>query len=505
MKTEPLIQRIKRDTWWSEEAPGVPMFCQWIQQFVQQSKYWHPTLPTIIICFFKGEFIFEETPEGEKLKVWEYVLNQYRRTPKVQKLRYQAWRKIQSELIAEGEWFIKRQQTLSQVELAGSLKRFCELVKEHWRYTWVQESADVFSTYELPKLLQAELPTLTLSEHQDLAITLSAPLQLSFIEQEHRELLRLGLRWYPTLRHTKTLAGAPRGLQAGLERLTKDYVWILSNYRQGKPLTRQILWQQIRYDCLHKPRPSLVRELKSLNTKVARVTQAQGRLHRKFKLTPKLTAAFSLLSWWATWIDERKRLALIANWYLEHYAQELSRRWKKPVWQIKFLTLDEQLKVFKSGWRMNAGKLKARRKLSAWVVIKQGKGLKQNILTGRQAQVLHKLILEPKTTRELRGMVASAPVEAISGRVQIVLDPHRDKFTPGRILVTTMTRPDFIPFLRHAKAIITDEGGITSHAAIISRELRIPCIIGTRQATKILKNGNRVKIDLRVGLVRKSK
>lgn len=56
--------------------------------------------------------------------------------------------------------------------------------------------------------------------------------------------------------------------------------------------------------------------------------------------------------------------------------------------------------------------------------------------------------------------------------------------------------------MRKAKAIITDEGGITCHAAILSRELGIPCIIGTKVATKVLKNGDRIEIDTNAGLVK---
>ena len=65
-----------------------------------------------------------------------------------------------------------------------------------------------------------------------------------------------------------------------------------------------------------------------------------------------------------------------------------------------------------------------------------------------------------------------------------------------------MTRPEFVPLLKQASAIITDEGGITSHAAIVSRELKIPCIIGTKVATKVLKDGDKVEVNANHGVVR---
>jgi phosphoenolpyruvate synthase/pyruvate phosphate dikinase len=65
----------------------------------------------------------------------------------------------------------------------------------------------------------------------------------------------------------------------------------------------------------------------------------------------------------------------------------------------------------------------------------------------------------------------------------------------GNILVCPMTLPDYVPAMKKARAIITNEGGITCHAAIISRELKIPCIVGTKIATQVLKDGDRVEVD----------
>lgn len=70
----------------------------------------------------------------------------------------------------------------------------------------------------------------------------------------------------------------------------------------------------------------------------------------------------------------------------------------------------------------------------------------------------------------------------------------------GAVLVAGQTRPSLMPAIRKASAIITDEGGITSHAAIVSRELKIPCVIGTEFATKIFKTGDLVEVDANKGI-----
>ncbi|MCX6784550.1 MAG: PEP-utilizing enzyme [Candidatus Komeilibacteria bacterium] len=91
----------------------------------------------------------------------------------------------------------------------------------------------------------------------------------------------------------------------------------------------------------------------------------------------------------------------------------------------------------------------------------------------------------------------------VSGKVRIIrYKKDINKLKVGEILVTDMTSPDFIQALKKAKAIITNEGGLTCHAAIIARELKKPCIVGTKIATQLLKTGDRVEVNADLGLVK---
>ena len=104
--------------------------------------------------------------------------------------------------------------------------------------------------------------------------------------------------------------------------------------------------------------------------------------------------------------------------------------------------------------------------------------------------------------REFKGTPASRG--CVRGRVRVILGQGDfTKFQTGEILVATMTRPEFVSVMKQSVAIITDEGGLTSHAAIVARELRKPCIIGTKVATQILHDGDLVEVDADHGVVRR--
>lgn len=107
-----------------------------------------------------------------------------------------------------------------------------------------------------------------------------------------------------------------------------------------------------------------------------------------------------------------------------------------------------------------------------------------------------------KTIDSLKGMITFKG--RMHGRVRVVLDPQREEkdFKKGEILVTAMTTPNFVNMMQIAGGVITDEGGMLCHAAIISREFKIPCIVGTKFATKALETGDSIDANMRTGKVR---
>lgn len=106
-----------------------------------------------------------------------------------------------------------------------------------------------------------------------------------------------------------------------------------------------------------------------------------------------------------------------------------------------------------------------------------------------------------KHVKEIKGQVAMAG--NAKGKVRLIM---RKRDIPllrrGEVLVTPMTTPDYVLAMRKAAAFVTDEGGITSHAAIVAREMNKPCLIGTKIATRALKDGDLVEVDANEGVVR---
>lgn len=104
--------------------------------------------------------------------------------------------------------------------------------------------------------------------------------------------------------------------------------------------------------------------------------------------------------------------------------------------------------------------------------------------------------VEPEIKQPILLAGAAASPGLASGPVKITLNPSEiDRVSSGDILVAEMTTPDFVPAMKRASAIVTNRGGRTSHAAIVSRELGIPCVVGTGEATSLLKDGQVITVD----------
>jgi len=194
-----------------------------------------------------------------------------------------------------------------------------------------------------------------------------------------------------------------------------------------------------------------------------------------------------------------------ALWYVlgAKLMSEMSKRWGLGFSDLFFYTSKEIKDLFRNK-KVDAKVINLRKKGFAFIPSPD----KKMLLVGDDFKKLFKEIIENKgvTDKKIKGLVVMKGV--IKARAEVILHNKRSiakklkLFKKGNILVTDMTSPDDATLVsKKAGGIITDEGGITSHAAIISREFKIPCIVSTKIATQIIKTGDLVEINGDTGVV----
>ncbi|MDD5031771.1 MAG: PEP-utilizing enzyme [Patescibacteria group bacterium] len=224
---------------------------------------------------------------------------------------------------------------------------------------------------------------------------------------------------------------------------------------------------------------------------------------RDIKLDKKEIKVFDLVRnlGYYKWAREYGFQKSTRNFYL--VLEEMGRRLGLNVLEAKYVFLDEWEKYKSRGEELK--KIARARIKSSLIFISQEKGVE--ILVGEKAIKKFKKLpfvkeRKKRASAEIKGMPARAG--KAEGVVKII-NSKKDlpKMAKGNILVSRATNPELISAMKKAAAIITDEGGITCHAAIVSRELGIPCVVGTKIGTKALKDGDLVKVDANEGIVKK--
>src|SRR3989344_86604 len=190
--------------------------------------------------------------------------------------------------------------------------------------------------------------------------------------------------------------------------------------------------------------------------------------------------------------DKRKRANYIGNFTMFRFLEEACRRKGVDVLVGKRMFWNE-FSDFVFDTENLSMRLKERTVAS--VVLDKGNAYYFDYNAIEPRQVLDASIEECSGTSACKGKgTAKANI--------ILTTADFPKFKKGDILITEMTRPEFVPLMKEASAIITDEGGLTCHAAIVSRELNTPCIVGTKIATRIFKDGDMVEVDANIGIVK---
>lgn len=320
------------------------------------------------------------------------------------------------------------------------------------------------------------------SDFSEIFSVATAPIRQSFINLAEIELLKIIL--------CKS--------QQTFKQHQQRWFWSKNNYYKSQVL--DLAYFKKEANEWEKSGKNLNSELKKLEQTPEINIAKKQKLLKKYQLSPLLRTLLKISEDFTWWQDERKKSTYFNTHIGCAILREVGKRTGYTLHELEYAFPLEIENILTRGKPVRA-EMKERIKNSAVVAIEGS----FEVITGSKVERLRKIILGKKNysgINDFRGLSASTGI--VRGRVKIVKSVTEIyKVNKGDILVAVMTRPDYLMAMKKAAAIVTNEGGITSHAAIVSRELGIPCIIGTRIATEVLKDGDMVEVDANHGVVKK--
>ncbi|MDD5567323.1 MAG: PEP-utilizing enzyme [Patescibacteria group bacterium] len=437
--------------------------------------------PESCTLFYRGSMIFlshQADLDNAGAKVFREVILTPRR-----KRMFGSWQECVRRLFAFCQGITKTKlRHFSNQELMTEWRRFQLYIQKFWEAGIIQELGAYGGAPILCQALKKQ--GLKPEEVQSAASILSAPEQLSFYQEEERDFFSL----YKIRSRKK--------LEVALERHYRKYFWIENSYGAIKFLAPKHFEQRLR-----KEKNAWRKKQRAIGFHLARVRSKKAEIIHRYNLPRHIQRLSQGISLAIGWQDERKSHIFHYLHYLELFLREFSRRSGIPLPYLYFSRASEITTradvVYRKFLRQ-----RSRGPCAVLFTLKSSR-----IVAGRLARQIYRDFWLDKSNEKvdtLSGIVAHGGKDRVTGKVFIIRGPaDLKRFPAGRILVTTMTAPEYITAIRRAKAIITDVGGITSHAAIVARELNIPCLVGTKRATRVLHTGERVIIDMRIGNVKK--
>lgn len=243
-------------------------------------------------------------------------------------------------------------------------------------------------------------------------------------------------------------------------------------------------------------------EYKSLIEESAKLKKLHVNYAKELKLNPAEKRLFKTTRDFSYNKTCRFDSLLFDFYVLDLLLQEIGKRVNLTVRDLRFASTEEITQLLKGKKVISKLGIEKRRKLCVTVI--KGKGLR--FLVGEKAKRYIKDKVGDVEVKEDKTLIHGMSVflGKVSGIARIVNSPKDIyKVKLGDILVSVQTNPDLLPAMKKAAAFVTDIGGITSHAAIVARELKKPCVVGLKIATKIIKDGDQIEVDAIKGDVKK--
>ena len=279
----------------------------------------------------------------------------------------------------------------------------------------------------------------------------------------------------------------------------KKYAWVF--YAYGGPASTELDFIEImKFYWQKKINPAA--KLKLLVSERQQLLNQRKQFFAKMKLSATEERYVAIASRVVYLKPRRKDYQSKSYYHLEFLQKEIGRRLGWSLAQVRSATLEE-LKAALLGKKTDIDKINERRQFHIIAPV----GNRAKIFQGAsvvewQIRNLNIEKVRLKNVKEINGQ--SVFLGKVTGLVRrIDLPEEMSKMKAGDILVSTATTPSIVPAIRKAAAIVTDEGGLTCHAAIMAREFQIPCVVGAKIATRGLKDGDKVSVDASNGKIRR--
>lgn len=288
------------------------------------------------------------------------------------------------------------------------------------------------------------------------------------------------------------LSMSDESVKDGIKSLVEGFGWFHMEYA-GDPL-KEPHYRKLIEKRLTLPMPKT--SIEEAKAEVARQQKEFFKKHGDKKLRDLVFAMQEL----AFILDDSKAVTVENHYLIYPLLKEMAHRISIPFKGIYFLSGPEIISALRGG-SVDTELIKERKKYRA-VFLREGK---IEVLAGKQAKEAADSYIEVEEidlNQDVKGIVAYPGI--YRGKVSVVLNPDdHGKFKDGDVLVTRDGSAEFTYFLQHSGAIVTDQGGIISHVAIVARECKKPAVLSTRVATKVFKDGDMVEVDAEKGIVRK--
>jgi len=436
--------------------------------------------PDMIAYFKDGKILYVIEQSGMNFAGLSFFKDYLAGRKSVQE-RYKVWQEAAKKIEKEVDSINKGLSNLSDRDLAKKFEHFYDLAIDLWQKEFLAEISNYSGGPYLKEKVFAELPKYGVKVLEKI----TAPEYRSIFQQEELELLEISL-----IKDSVQQGKALREHQ-------KKYYWLNNNYGGTEILPVAYFKEKLKGISINEAKEK-TRQIKAYPKKVRNDKQVAI---KKYKVSKELEKMAEILCATTAWQDQEKKYTLLMDHIIATYLKELSSRCKIPFSDLLYYSLAEIGKLAGGNEPIKV----VERQKSCVVHYKEKVGL--SWISGDKAEVLVKPYLEEKIDKKssiIKGMVVSrGKKSAIRAVAKVLLTPKEAaKLNEGEILVAPMTSPEYILAMRKAGAIVTDFGGITSHAAIISRELNIPCIVDTRVATRLIKDGDKILVDTNKGIIK---